>query len=285
MKEFPIYVPLDDDHIAAVVTVPDRRPRGVVVLLQGLGSGRSHRYQLWTRTARALAERDLASIRLDYREMGDSTGLLSGNLNDPPVREILEVAQVGMRSLDLSSCAVVGNCMGGRAALRVAQALPAIDAVGVIVTDNPRNYVGRAREDAQQVSKARRFARKVQRRVSKHPRPQPRDGATPMRWIPEIPATLGVHQLLLMYVGPGRFGRPLERDAAALIHDTATDPTMLSFQTIEADTLHLDFPIDVQEEMVERVVHWLDEDVSWRREGSYSDRRSADLRDGDRRSA
>jgi pimeloyl-ACP methyl ester carboxylesterase len=270
MREFPIYVPLDDDHIAAVVTVPEGRPRGMVALLQGLGSGRSHRYQLWTRAARTLADRGIASVRMDYREMGDSTGLISGTLNDPPVAEIVEVIRVGLRALDLPTCAVVGNCMGGRAALRVAAELGDCEAVGVIVTDNPQNYIGRAREAAMHASKAKRLARKVQRRIAPGHRPHERHEHTPIQWIPEIPATLGVHPLLLMYVGPARFARPLSVDADALIRGAKTPPSMVSFQTIEADTLHLDFPIDVQAELLERVVHWLDDDVRWRSEASIA---------------
>ncbi|HEY7401559.1 MAG TPA: alpha/beta fold hydrolase [Actinomycetota bacterium] len=264
MREFPIYVPLDGDHIAAVVTVPEERPRGMVALLQGLGSGRSHRYQLWTRAAHELADRGIASVRMDYREMGDSTGLISGTLNDPPVEEILEVIRVGLRALDLPTCAVVGNCMGGRAALRVAQELGDCEAVGVIVTDNPQNYVGRAREAAMHASKAKRLARKIERRITRGRRHHERHEHIPIQWIPEIPATLGVHPMLLMYVGPERFARPLQVDATALIRSTKTPATMISFQTIVADTLHLDFPIEVQAELLDRVVRWLDDEVPWR---------------------
>ena len=270
MREFPIFVPFDDDHLAAVVTVPDGQPRGLVVLLQGLGSGRSHRYQLWTRVARTLSESGLASIRMDYREIGDSTGHLSGTLNEPPVREILEVIRVGMRAIGVPSCAVLGNCMGGRAALKVAEELRGCLGVGVIITDNPQNYVGRAREAASRASKPRRFVRKVRRRISSRRRSPERRERASMQWIPEIPATLGVRPLLLLYVGPARFGRPLKGDAAALVRETATDPAMVSLQTIEEDTLHLDLPLRLQEELVERVVHWLDSAVAWRRAAPFS---------------
>lgn len=270
VREFPIFVPFDDDHLATVVTVPDGPPRGLVVLLQGLGGGRSHRYQLWTRAARELAESGLASIRMDYREMGDSTGSSSGSLNEPPVREILEVIRVGMRATRVTSCAVLGNCMGGRAALRIAQELQGCLAVGVIITDNPQNYVGRAREAAVQVSKTRRFARKVRRRISSKRGSVERRERAPMQWIPEIPATLGVRPLLLLYVGPAKFGRPLKADASALVRETATDPAMVSLQTIEADTLHLDLPLRLQEELVGRLVHWLDSAVPWRRPAAIS---------------
>jgi pimeloyl-ACP methyl ester carboxylesterase len=270
VREFPIFVPFDDDHLAAVVTVPDGPPRGLVVLLQGLGGGRSHRYQLWTRAARALTESGLASIRMDYREMGDSTGSSSGSLNEPPVREILEVIRVGMRATKVSSCAVLGNCMGGRAALRIAQELRGCLAVGVIITDNPQNYVGRGREAALRVSKPRRFVRKVRRRISSRRRSPERRERAPMRWIPEIPATLGVKPLLLLYVGPAKFARPLKGDAAALVRERATNPAMVSVQTIEAETLHLDLPLRLQEDLVARVVHWLDRAVPWPRAASLS---------------
>ena len=75
MNEHPMFVPwADGEHLAAMLTVPDAPSRGLVLLLQGLGPPRSHRYQLWTRTARALAERGIASVRMDYPQVGDSTG-------------------------------------------------------------------------------------------------------------------------------------------------------------------------------------------------------------------
>jgi alpha-beta hydrolase superfamily lysophospholipase len=72
MKEFPFFVPYEDQFLAGTLTVPDRDPEALVLLLAGTGAPRSHRFQLWTRTARGLAEHGLASVRLDYRGIGAS---------------------------------------------------------------------------------------------------------------------------------------------------------------------------------------------------------------------
>src|SRR5256885_88632 len=88
--------------------------------MQGLGAPRSHRYSLWTRIARTVAARGLASVRFDYRGMGDSTGTCIADLNQPPVKEAIEVVQRTVETIDVPRVAVVGNCMGARAALGLA---------------------------------------------------------------------------------------------------------------------------------------------------------------------
>src|SRR5207249_4135911 len=66
VKEYPVFLPFGDEHLALVLTVPEGAPAGVVLLLTGGSAARSHRFQLWTRVARSLAkEHALASARLD----------------------------------------------------------------------------------------------------------------------------------------------------------------------------------------------------------------------------
>src|SRR5207244_11235313 len=94
------------------VPARDEAPRGVVLLLTGTGAPRSHRFQLWTRVARALGERGLASVRLDYLGIGDSTGstrevALQGTTD---IRTAQAIARFSLEVLGVDRMAVAGNC-------------------------------------------------------------------------------------------------------------------------------------------------------------------------------
>jgi pimeloyl-ACP methyl ester carboxylesterase len=129
MREFPAFLPHGGEHLAVVITVPDEEPVGLVLLLTGGAAARSHRFQLWTRTARRLAEERLASVRFDYRGTGDSTGELpEWHISDIPVDQALAVARFAMQVTGAKRLAVGGNCIGARVALEVAAAMPECEA-------------------------------------------------------------------------------------------------------------------------------------------------------------
>jgi len=126
MNEYPLFVPYEGEHLASVLTVPDEDPRGLILLVTGTGAPRSHRFQLWTRLARRLAESGFASVRMDYRGIGDSTGrLLQPTLGDRRLDQALSVAHFGMRAVGTERLGVVGNCSGGIISLGVAATEPA----------------------------------------------------------------------------------------------------------------------------------------------------------------
>src|SRR5205809_963859 len=118
--ERPMFVPFRGGHMASVLTIPDSDPRGLVLLLQGLGAARSHKNRVWTRAARVLADRDIASVRMDYPDMGDSTGVLHADLEDLPVGEVEAVARIAMEAVGVDRFGVVGNCFGLRAGFSLA---------------------------------------------------------------------------------------------------------------------------------------------------------------------
>src|SRR6266705_2599940 len=132
MREFPVFVPFKDEHVSATIAVPDGAPRGLVLMLTGTGAPRSHRFQLWTRVARALGERGLASVRLDYLGIGDSTGsthevALQGTTD---IRAAQAIARFGLEVLGIDRLAVAGNCSGATTALSVAAEMP--ECVGAV---------------------------------------------------------------------------------------------------------------------------------------------------------
>jgi pimeloyl-ACP methyl ester carboxylesterase len=115
VREYPVFIPAEEAFLGAVVTVPPDEPTGLVVLLTGIGAPRSHRFQMWTRVARRLADRGIASIRLDYGGMGDSTGAAlewTEGWERVLSVQVLTATRQQMRILGVDRVAAVGNCGG-----------------------------------------------------------------------------------------------------------------------------------------------------------------------------
>jgi dienelactone hydrolase len=128
VKEYPVFIPHRGNHLAAVLTTPDDDAQGLVVLLTGMGAPRSHRFQIWSRLSRRLAEEGLASVRLDYHGMGDSAGeeieWADGMWEEPLYSEIHTVARWAMDTVGVDRMATVGNCSGAYLALQLAAQMP-----------------------------------------------------------------------------------------------------------------------------------------------------------------
>jgi alpha/beta superfamily hydrolase len=126
-REFPVFVPVADHHIAAIVTVPEADPRGVVVFTTGGGGAlRSQRFRLWTKAARGLAERGVASVRMEYPGVGDSTGTHRVGLGwmKLPIDDVIAVAEFATSVTGTDRLGLCGNCAGARASIRAVESLP-----------------------------------------------------------------------------------------------------------------------------------------------------------------
>jgi pimeloyl-ACP methyl ester carboxylesterase len=125
VREYPVFVPWrGEDHLAAVIAVPERDPRGLVVLCGVPGAPRSHRYQMWARAAERLCEEGVASIRWEYRGLDDSTGAASEvSMAVTPIDQTIEVTRFAQRAVGVDKVVGVGNCMGAQSALSLAAEL------------------------------------------------------------------------------------------------------------------------------------------------------------------
>jgi pimeloyl-ACP methyl ester carboxylesterase len=135
VNEYPVFVPFGQERLACVLTVPDDEVLGLWVLLTGQGAprGTQYHFQLWTEVARRLADRGLASIRMDHLGVGDSTGRLE--VMEPGPRrkeEPLAVARFGMEATGARTVGFAGHCYGGTLALETAMAIPRC--VGVVAS-------------------------------------------------------------------------------------------------------------------------------------------------------
>lgn len=124
MRDMPVFIPCGEQRLAATITLPDSDPRGLVVLMTGVGAPRSHRFQMWTRASRRMAaELGLASLRFDYVGMGESTGTVErwGWRAGFEVRDQGHAAvEVGLAVTGVERFAAVGNCIGGALAFGMA---------------------------------------------------------------------------------------------------------------------------------------------------------------------
>lgn len=116
-----------DRGIAATLTLPDGDgPFPAVLMLHGLGSSRNEVGNIFVDAADALAERGIASLRLDFRGFGKSDGDTGGFTLDRQNAD----AQIGLKALMSSSridpdrIGVMGFSFGAGAAIELAAAQP-----------------------------------------------------------------------------------------------------------------------------------------------------------------
>ncbi|HWM14863.1 MAG TPA: alpha/beta hydrolase [Gaiellaceae bacterium] len=132
MREFPVFIPAGADRVAAVVTSPDDRPRGLVLLLAGTGRHNAIGSTLAARLSVRLAEEGLATARLDYSGSGDSPGHVSQwnpaeiSATTAQARAVLDTAR---EALDVAPFAEVGTCYGSRIALSLVEDPACVGAV------------------------------------------------------------------------------------------------------------------------------------------------------------
>jgi pimeloyl-ACP methyl ester carboxylesterase len=134
VREFPVFVPAGEEQLGAIITVPDQEARGLVVLFPGGGGApRSHHFTMWTQVARGLGARGIASVRMDWRGVGDSTGVPRFGFKMLPIDDAVTVARFAMRATGIERLGMTGNCGGARTVLQAAASLPTCDSLVLIL--------------------------------------------------------------------------------------------------------------------------------------------------------
>jgi pimeloyl-ACP methyl ester carboxylesterase len=124
-REFPVFVPMGDDHLCGVVCAPPESDTEMgVVLLTGGNYTRTHRNRMWVRTARSLAEAGYPSIRIDYHGVGDSSGRAVFDMESPFDDDALAAADFLVRATGVSRLTFLSTCFGGRTAIQAAARHP-----------------------------------------------------------------------------------------------------------------------------------------------------------------
>jgi pimeloyl-ACP methyl ester carboxylesterase len=125
VREYPVFIPSGEERLGAIITVPDRDPRGLVLLMPGGGGApRAHRYAMYTKVARGLADRGIASVRMDWRGVGDSTGRARFSFHALPVEDSVTVARFALDATGTTAFGMAGNCGGARTTLMALPTVP-----------------------------------------------------------------------------------------------------------------------------------------------------------------
>jgi len=254
-REHPIFVPYGDGHIAAIVTTPSTPPRALVVLMTGWGATRSHRGRIWTRAARSLAERGLASARFDYPGVGDSTGNATARMDDPPIGETAAVVEAARSLTGDVDVALTGNCIGARAAFSVAARLPECRAVVGIIREVGSIGVHAEESRGRGVTTSAIRARPGLRRVVKRMLSPVR--RRPVRLAPDVEMVLRSRECLLLFLGERRPAARLTRDVAALTKGTPAGRARV--QHVQTPPIvGFRIPLRLQPYLIDTLVEWLD---------------------------
>ena len=116
-----------DRGIAATLHLPDGEgPFPAVLLLHGLGSTRSEIGNIYVDTAQALADRGIASLRIDFRGFGKSdgdTGAFTLDRQNEDAQTALTALQ-DKRGIDPARIGVLGYSFGAGAAVELGAARP-----------------------------------------------------------------------------------------------------------------------------------------------------------------
>jgi hypothetical protein len=132
-REYPLFLPHIDEHVAAILTAPEGPPRGLVLLVTGGGgTPRSHRVSMFTKVARELAQREIASLRIDVLGVGDSTGRAAFSLKNPQYETVLTAARFAIEGTGVRVMGMAGNCGGARATLEVVKRIPEVQSVALM---------------------------------------------------------------------------------------------------------------------------------------------------------
>jgi pimeloyl-ACP methyl ester carboxylesterase len=260
MKEYPVFIPFRDMNLAAVVAVPEGELRGVVILLSGMGASRSHRYRLWVRTARALAEKGIASVRADWPKLGDSTGDVELNLERPLVDLGTAIARFAIDAFGTDKIVFAGNCIGGVTSLATAARVEESVGAVVLLPGTPKTVLageGRtaphriARRTGKKAPKLARFARRFVNTAKVEPR---------LRFAPSVDDAVVHNEVLFLFIGS---------DEAAARLRKATDEHVarmgqrvsgaIEVQTVVAEgSDSFQLGLSTHPQVVAAIVRWMD---------------------------
>ena len=258
MRETPFFVPHGEEHLAAVLSVPEGAPRALVLLLQGGSATRGHNNQKWTRLASELAGVGVASIRMDYVGMGDSTGSYRFEVSTPPVEQAEAVLFAAQKALGMDRYAVVGNCIGLRTAFTLAGRVEGCLGVAAIFSRSmgpilaPQDVPSRrrtSRPEGRPRSRLhpRRFVAGVLRRLRRTPRTR----ALPV--MPEFAKVLSSTNVLMLHAATEQWERRLKATAHSIQRSRRGRPGP-TIKVVRVPAREL----EKQEAVVSTVSRWLD---------------------------
>jgi pimeloyl-ACP methyl ester carboxylesterase len=260
VTEYPFFVPYDGEHIAAIVCVPDTEAKSFVLCIQGLGAPRSHRYGLWVRTARRLAEHGIASVRFDYPQVGDSTGVFKADMDDPPLGEARTILSTAQQVLGIKEYGLIGNCLGLLAGLEIGSQDPNCKSIVCLLKDPPKevlvdrttpNYQLKARRMSRKMPRVRSFVRRFVH-VKK--------GSWRQGLTGDVARALRSNDVLFLFTGKASTGERLRDKVTALHSELRKKGPVGRFEvtTMEvAGTEQFQLPLTTHPLVIDAFVEWM----------------------------
>jgi len=276
VREQPIFVPHESGHLAAVVTLPDQAPRGLVLMLPGASLDESiGSYLLFQRAASRLAETGVASVRMDYFGLGDSTSDAEawelGSI-DSALGQAEAVLAAANRGLEVDRFAIAALCYGGRVALRMTSRRDCAGAVclGPPLIEQGRWTQLRRRYGTSGLAVAVRRS-KVMRRTVLRPLRRALSERKTTSLVQGAVHELGHTRVLILY-GEGEISRDAARQRAARslssmgerLDPSATGRFGVELLPTDAMAGFDQMPAPSQELVLDRVVGWLEETLGGR---------------------
>lgn len=99
---------------------------GVLLLSGGVYVLNTNKNRMYVRLSRALTARGARVLRLDYRGVGESTGMIGDYALDDPSPQDVRAGIDALLAAGARRIAVVGSCYGARAAMHEAAADPSL---------------------------------------------------------------------------------------------------------------------------------------------------------------
>jgi dienelactone hydrolase len=276
VSEHPIFVPHEGGHLAAVVTLPDGAPRGLVLMLPGASLDETiGSYLLFQRAAERLAESGVASVRMDYFGLGDSTSDAEawelGSI-DSALGQAESVLAAVRQGLEVGTFAIAALCYGGRVALRMTSRPDCAGAVclGPPLIEQGRWTQLRRRYGSGTIAVAIRRS-KVMRRTVLRPLRRALSERKTTSLVQGAVKELSHARVLILY-GEGEISRDASRLRAARslnamgerLDSSATSRFGVELLPTDAMAGFDQMPLASQELVLDRVVGWLEEALAAR---------------------
>jgi pimeloyl-ACP methyl ester carboxylesterase len=242
VTDHPVLVSTGMGVLGGMVSEPPGETAAAAVLLQGGGGFRFGPNRVWARAARAMAERGIVVLRVDYPGSGDS------DLGPPSERlaAVRDAVAWFRDRVGADELLLVGSCYGARLAIHLAAEEPG---VGGFLLLNP--FLGPARPAS---GRGRRFLA-LPARVRARLRQRSAHGAT-RRLDPALRAALGT---ALRRTGGHTVVGDRDPSATALLaarRSLGDLGARLSVEVIPGISIRAWGTADVQEELVRRVAAW-----------------------------
>jgi hypothetical protein len=207
-----------------------------------------------------LADHGIASVRMDYPDMGDSTGVLRAGLDDLPVEQVEAVARMAMEAVGVDRFAVVGNCFGLRTGFSLASRADECVTIASILLGSAKPLLrgqgfsasGRAVKVAAKrlpsvAGKVRRFLPGAHLELR-------------LRLLPEVESVLRTRGGYFLFFGKPENTRRFEESLAHFpVQEDGNAAVRIGFRAIEAvGTSGFRIPVALQPVLIESIVGWMD---------------------------